>query len=128
MKCDRCKYKKVVSGDMFLPNVWLGTSVEKYGIEDRIGELRKVPRFHKFVSFEPLQGPIMSDLTGIEWVIIGAQTNPTKYPGIAAIMDVLHRAKDIPVFFKNNMKACPDLPPILFRQECPTLKGKTGVE
>ncbi len=110
----------VVSGDMFAPNIWLGTSVEKYGIDNRIGELQKVPRFHKFVSFEPLQGSIMSDLSGIEWVIIGAQTNPTKFPSSETVQSVLYHAKEIPVFFKNNMRGCPGVTERMFRQEYPT--------
>ena len=119
------RINKVVSGDMYSQNIWLGTSVEGNGIENRIHELKKVPQFHKFVSFEPLQGMIMSDLSGIEWVIIGAQTNPTKYPPSEAIQSVLYRAKDIPVFFKNNMKGCPGVTDRMFRQEFPTTSNET---
>lgn len=68
----------VISGDMYADNIWLGTSVEDMTKTQRICELQKVPEFHKFVSFEPLLGDVGNiDLTGIEQVIIGAQTNPS---------------------------------------------------
>ncbi len=41
-----------------LPNVWLGTSVESFDYTDRIEVLRKVPAAVRFVSFEPLLGPV----------------------------------------------------------------------
>lgn len=99
------KINRVVSGDMFSPNVWLGTSVESPSALRRIDELRKVPQFKKFVSFEPLKEEIPPNLTDIDWVIIGAQTNPLVLPDwdwidlIVAEADHHH----IPVFVKNNI-------------------------
>jgi len=60
-----------------LPNVWLGTSVESADYLDRIDLLRRVPARIRFVSFEPLLGPITGlDLHGIHWAIVGGESGP----------------------------------------------------
>ena len=60
-----------------LPNVWLGTSVESADYLDRIDLLRRVPARIRFVSFEPLLGPIAElDLHGIHWAIVGGESGP----------------------------------------------------
>jgi protein gp37 len=60
-----------------LPNVWLGTSVESADYLHRVEILRRVPAYVRFVSFEPLLGPIVSpDLTDIDWAIIGGESGP----------------------------------------------------
>lgn len=60
-----------------LPNVWLGTSVENDDYLDRIDVLRRVPAHIRFVSFEPLLGPITNpDLRGIHWAIVGGESGP----------------------------------------------------
>jgi protein gp37 len=60
-----------------LPNVWLGTSVENEDYLGRIDELRSVPALVRFISFEPLLGPIAApDLTGVQWAIVGGESGP----------------------------------------------------
>jgi len=60
-----------------LPNVWLGTSVESSEYAGRIDLLRKVPAAIRFVSFEPLLGPVGNiDLRGIHWAIVGGESGP----------------------------------------------------
>jgi protein gp37 len=60
-----------------LPNVWLGTSVESQDYLHRIDLLRQVPARIRFVSFEPLLGPIIApDLHGIHWAIVGGESGP----------------------------------------------------
>lgn len=60
-----------------LPNVWVGTSVELDEYARRAGELRNTPAAIRFLSLEPLLGPLPSlDLTGIDWVIIGGESGP----------------------------------------------------
>lgn len=60
-----------------LPNVWLGTSVESNEQRDRIEILRRVPAYVRFISFEPLLGPIPEpDLHGINWAIVGGESGP----------------------------------------------------
>jgi protein gp37 len=64
-------------GFPLLPNVWLGTSVENADYLDRIEILRGVPAAVRFVSFEPLLGPIINpDLTDIHWAIVGGESGP----------------------------------------------------
>ena len=95
----------VISGDLYSPNIWLGTSVENCRALYRIDDLQKVPQFKKFVSFEPLQEYIVPNLTGIDWVIIGAQTNPLILPDwewIDIIVDESDR-HGIPVFVKDSI-------------------------
>jgi protein gp37 len=60
-----------------LRNVWLGTSVENASYAYRIDVLRSVPADVRFVSFEPLLGPVTPvNLEGIHWVIVGGESGP----------------------------------------------------
>jgi protein gp37 len=62
-------------------NVWLGTSVENCDYLDRIATLRQVPAAIRFISFEPLLGPIVApDLSGIHWAIVGGESGPRARP------------------------------------------------
>ncbi|MGE0284190.1 MAG: DUF5131 family protein, partial [Rhizobiaceae bacterium] len=59
-----------IIGDV-LPNVWLGTSVENLHVASRIDALRVAPARIRFISFEPLIGPVGAvDLTDIHWAIV----------------------------------------------------------
>lgn len=56
-------------------NVWLGTSIEDEQVLDRVGHLVAVPSKVRFLSVEPLIGPIHHlPLTGINWVIVGGES------------------------------------------------------
>jgi len=58
-------------------NVWLGVSVESDDYTWRLDHLRKVPAIVRFVSIEPLLGPIAKlNLDGIHWVIVGGESGP----------------------------------------------------
>lgn len=60
-----------------LPNVWLGTSIETAKFKYRVASLRRVPAAVRFVSFEPLVGPVGKiDLSDIHWAIIGGESGP----------------------------------------------------
>lgn len=60
-----------------LRNVWLGTSVENAEVLWRLGELRETPAAIRFISFEPLLGPVQgANLQGIHWVIVGGESGP----------------------------------------------------
>lgn len=64
-----------------LPNVWLGTSIESDEHTGRAGDLRETPAAVRFLSLEPLLGPLPSlDLTGIDWVIIGGESGAGARP------------------------------------------------
>ncbi len=60
-----------------LPNVWLGASVENTGCARRIQALQATPAAVRFLSLEPLLGPLPDlDLEGIHWVIVGGESGP----------------------------------------------------
>ena len=64
------------------PNhIWLGTSVELGMYKGRIDILRKIPVAVRFVSFEPLLGPLGDlDLEGVSWAIVGGESGPNHRP------------------------------------------------
>ncbi len=67
-------------GDV-LPNVWLGTSIENRKVVDRVEHLRRAPAAVRFISFEPLIGPVGTiDLTGIDWAIVGGESGKRARP------------------------------------------------
>lgn len=58
-------------------NVWMGVSVESKRYTSRIDHLRKTGARTKFLSLEPLLGPLDKlDLSGIDWVIVGGESGP----------------------------------------------------
>ena len=88
-----------------LPNVWLGTSVESDAYLDRIALLRRVPAYIRFVSFEPLLGPIPNpDLSGIHWAIVGGKLGPRARAMEARWVEDLHdtcEREGVAFFFKQ---------------------------
>jgi protein gp37 len=62
-------------------NVWMGVSVENADHRERIDDLRATPAAVKFLSLEPLLGPLPDlDLDGIDWVIVGGESGPRARP------------------------------------------------
>ena len=60
-----------------LPNVWLGVSVENADHLDRVEVLQKTPATVRFLSLEPLLGPLPGlDLAGSDWAIVGGESGP----------------------------------------------------
>lgn len=58
-------------------NIWMGVTVESATYVDRIEYLRKIPAAIKFISMEPLLGPISKiNLSNIDWVIVGGESGP----------------------------------------------------
>jgi protein gp37 len=63
------------------PQVWMGVSIENESYTVRIDHLRRTGAHVKFLSLEPLLGPIRNlDLTGISWVIVGGESGPGARP------------------------------------------------
>jgi len=90
-------------------NLWWGVSVTKQQDLWRIAALiDALPNVHKFVSFEPLHGPISPDYEGIEWAIIGAESRSRVgriIPQPAWIAALVSRfPRPIPVFMKKNLR------------------------
>lgn len=87
------------------PNIWMGVSVENQDYTFRINDLRKTGARVKFLSLEPLLGPIPGlDLQGIDWVIVGGESGPKsrtiEASWVIEIRDQCQRAK-VPFFFKQ---------------------------
>jgi len=87
------------------PNVWQGVSVENARYTWRIRDLQQVPATIRFVSVEPLLGPITRlPLDGIHWVIVGGESGPHhRPPDVAWIRDIRDQcvAARVPFFFKQ---------------------------
>lgn len=98
---------EVLSNGAFdaLPNVWLGTSVENEDYLSRLDFLRRVPASVRFVSFEPLLGPIIEpDLAGIHWAIVGGESGPRARPMDEWWVEKLQEAcgrQNVVFFFKQ---------------------------
>jgi len=101
--------------DEQLSHVWLGTSVENVSYVHRIDTLREAPARIRFVSFEPLLGPIAPlDLCGIHWAIVGGESGP-------GARRIDHEwVEDIQDACRNQSVA------FFFKQWGGTRKGKTG--
>ena len=87
------------------PNIWMGVSVENALVKDRIDHLRKVPAAVRFLSCEPLIGPLPKlNLRGIHWVIVGGESGANPRPMRPEwVRDIRDQcvAKDVAFFFKQ---------------------------
>ena len=86
-------------------NIWAGVTVESADYVERLNALREVPAALRFVSFEPLLGPISDvDLSGIRWVIVGGESGPGARPMKEEWVTGLKSAcssEGVPFFFKQ---------------------------
>jgi protein gp37 len=87
------------------PNIWMGVSVESDRFTYRIDHLRKTRAHIKFLSLEPLLGPLPSlKLKGINWAIVGGESGPGARPmdgsWVLEIKRQCVKAK-VPFFFKQ---------------------------
>jgi protein gp37 len=88
-----------------LANAWLGVSIETDAYVRRADALRAAPAATRFLSLEPLLGPLPSlNLAGIDWVIVGGESGPGHRP---LDLDWVRQIRDrcvalgIPLFFKQ---------------------------
>jgi len=86
-------------------NVWMGVTCESQPYQFRINDLRKTDARLKFLSLEPLLGPLSNlDLSGIDWVIVGGESGPGARPIKKEwVVEILRqcRAQAVPFFFKQ---------------------------
>jgi protein gp37 len=87
------------------PHIWMGVSVESQHYAFRIDHLRQTHAHMRFLSLEPLLGPLQElDLTGIGWVIVGGESGPGARPmnprWVIDIRDQCVQA-GVPFFFKQ---------------------------
>ncbi|MDI6872370.1 MAG: phage Gp37/Gp68 family protein [Bacillota bacterium] len=87
------------------PNVWMGVTVEADDCCFRADHLRKTRAATKFLSCEPLLGPLPNlNLEGIDWVIVGGESGPGARPMDPSwVREIRDRCVDkgIPFFFKQ---------------------------
>lgn len=86
-------------------NIWMGVTVEDNDNVGRIDDLRLVPAVVRFLSMEPLIGPVPDlSLEGVDWVIVGGESGPGARPireeWVLSIKDKCQQAQ-IPFFFKQ---------------------------
>jgi len=87
------------------PNIWMGVSVENEHYSFRIDHLRQTRAHIKFLSLEPLLGPLTNlNLSKIDWVIVGGESGPGARPmeseWVMEIRDQCLNA-EVPFFFKQ---------------------------
>lgn len=86
-------------------NIWLGTSVENAAVVERIESLRHTPAAIKFLSLEPLLGPLSNlPLDGINWVIVGGESGPKSRPMQEEWVEEIWfqcEKQGVPFFFKQ---------------------------
>jgi protein gp37 len=74
------RLRELVSELSFPENIWLGVSIENQNYVNRLDFLREVNVSVRFISCEPLLGPLNLDLTGIHWVIVGGESGQKHRP------------------------------------------------
>jgi protein gp37 len=75
------RLRKISARLQWPTNVWMGVSVESQKYWPRVDELRQASASVRFLSLEPLLGPIANmDLRGIDWVIAGGESGPNARP------------------------------------------------
>ena len=93
------------AGGVAPPHIWCGVSIEDHTSTARIRHLQGTPAAVRFLSIEPLLGPIGDiDLEGISWVIVGGESGPNARPleerWVLDIRDICEE-KGVDFFFKQ---------------------------
>lgn len=99
------RLEKLAGELKWTPNIWMGVSVENEAVTGRIDHLRKVPATVRFLSCEPLIGPLPNlNLTGIHWAIVGGESGVHSRPMAAEWVRQIQRQcqkADVAFFFKQ---------------------------
>jgi len=86
-------------------NIWMGVSVEDERVIHRISDLQNVPAKVRFLSLEPLIGPLDKlPLKGIHWVIVGGESGPKARPMKREwVVSIFRQCREmkVPFFFKQ---------------------------
>jgi protein gp37 len=86
-------------------NIWMGVSVETNAFAHRIDDLRRTGAHVKFLSLEPLLGPLGGlELERIDWVIVGGESGPKARPmAVEWVTDIRDQCRlaSVPFFFKQ---------------------------
>ncbi len=86
-------------------NVWAGVTVESANYYGRLDDLRRVPAAIRYVSVEPMLGPMPDfPLEGIDWIILGGESGPGARPMKKSwVIEIRNRCAqhNVPFFFKQ---------------------------
>lgn len=86
-------------------HIWMGVSVETEEYQTRIDDLRETDALVKFLSLEPLLGPLPNlDLEGMGWVIVGGESGPgARFMDLQWVRDIRDQCNDadVPFFVKQ---------------------------
>jgi protein gp37 len=89
----------------WFPNIWMGVSIENEDYSFRLEHLREIGARIKFLSCEPLIGPLSNiDLRGINWVIVGGESGPkARIMRLSWVTDIRDKCLSLrmPFFFKQ---------------------------
>lgn len=89
----------------WLSNIWMGVTVENQHYKHRIDDLRKTGAHIKFLSLEPLLGPLgRLNLDGINWVVVGGESGPGARPIREVWVEEIHencKRSQTAFFFKQ---------------------------
>lgn len=101
----RSYIRKRYKGEAVPTHIWLGVSIEDSAHKVRIEHLKQINSDARFISFEPLLGPIGDiDLSGIAWAIVGGESGPRArpmHPEWATELRVACGIYDVAFFFKQ---------------------------
>lgn len=92
------KYNKDLT---WTPNIWMGVSVENDKVTDRIDYLRNTDAYIKFLSLEPLLGPLPNlNLKNIDWVIVGGESGRKPRPMKEEwVLDIKEQCEEVKTYF-----------------------------
>ncbi|HET7631383.1 MAG TPA: phage Gp37/Gp68 family protein [Gemmatimonadaceae bacterium] len=98
------KHAARLGHEVIPPHIWIGASVESQDVAYRVRHLADVPADVRFLSCEPLLGPLLLDLSDIHWVIVGGESGggfrPMDRDWARSIRDQCLSA-GVPFFFKQ---------------------------
>src|SRR4029077_18189291 len=98
------KFKQILGLDGVPEHIWIGTSVENQEVAYRVRHLTNIPARVRFLSCEPLIGPLSIDLAGIHWVIVGGESGDERRPMAPEWAESIRdqcTSKGVPFFFKQ---------------------------
>lgn len=99
------RLKKLGKTLLWTDNIWMGVSVEDAKVVERITDLASVPAHIRFLSCEPLIGPLENiPLKAIHWVIVGGESGPGSRPMKREWVESIYRQcrhSHVPFFFKQ---------------------------
>jgi protein gp37 len=102
-------------------NVWLGATVEHRKTVHRIDTLRQCKARRRFISFEPLIGPVgRVDLDGIHWAVVGGESGPKRRPMDQAwAREIRDQCVDqrLAFYFKQDNALRPQMRPFLVEED-----------